>query len=461
VPLWLTQRRLNSGKATTRRKALERLCQRPRPKALGALKLALQDQDAEVRRLAATALGKLEIEERIDPLLHALGDSDSEVQKAAILSLKRSSSEHTAEALVPLLRNEDAAVRGHALQVLTLLGWRPANREDEMWYWAAKGQFSRVAAFGAVAIPVLEAVVRSGPYSLAVAAAQGLGEIGTAAVVRPLLAALKSNEAAVCAAAIEALGNVGGAEVGRAIIGMLRHQNGQVRMTAADALGRLRPEGTVEAVTPLLKDSVWEVRKVAAEALGRLKDARAVEPLAQTLGDTDADVRETTAVSLGRIGDRRAIGPLVMSLKDCASGVRRIAAAALSRIDEEWTNTSEARAAFEDLKSALEHEDSDVRHFVGSLLAGIGAAPPESALTQPGAESSTGAVESRRKLGISLLLALLCDVDRDLRQAAAEALGRLKDPRAESGLARAIGDADAGVRRAAEQSLKSITQLRA
>ena len=31
----------------------------------------------------------------------------------------------------------------------------------------------------------------------------------------------------------------------------------------------------------------------------------------------------------------------------------------------------------------------------------------------------------RRKLAVSLFVSLLCDVDRDLRQAAAEALGRL------------------------------------
>ena len=49
-------------------------------------------------------------------------------------------------------------------------------------------------------------------------------------------------------------------------------------------------------------------------------------------------------------------------------------AAALSRIDEDWSSTTEARAAFENLKSALEDEDADVRHFVGSLLSGIDAA---------------------------------------------------------------------------------------
>src|SRR5207302_523459 len=102
-----------------------------------------------------------------------------------------------------------------------------------------------------------------------------------------------------------------------------------------------------------------------------------------------------------------------MSLKDSSSGVRRIAAASLSRIDEDWPSTPEARGAFEELKAALEHEDSDVRHFVGSLLAGLDAAPPASTSAQPeaGAEAeSCGHAESRRKLANSVLLALLCDL---------------------------------------------------
>ena len=63
--LWLTQRQLKSKNVASRRKAVERLCDAPNPHALGALCGALGDEDAEVCRLAATALGKLEDEDRI------------------------------------------------------------------------------------------------------------------------------------------------------------------------------------------------------------------------------------------------------------------------------------------------------------------------------------------------------------------------------------------------------------
>jgi HEAT repeat protein len=70
-------------------------------------------------------------------------------------------------------------------------------------------------------------------------------------------------------------------------------------------------------------------------------------------------------------------------------------------------------------------------------------------------------MEKRRKLAVSLFLAILCDPDRDLRQAAAEALGRLGERRAEPALARTLRDPDAVVRSAAEQALQALAEARA
>ena len=83
---------------------------------------------------------------------------------------------------------------------------------------------------------------------------------------------------------------------------------------------------------------------------------------------------------------------------------------------------------------------------------------PETEIEEPLSVSSP---EKRRKLAVSLFNAALCDVDRDVRQAAAEALGRLGDARAQSALTRTLADADAGVRLAAEAALKSLSAVRA
>ena len=454
--LWLTQRRLKSKNTATRRKAAEVLCNAPSPAPAGILREALEDEDAEVRRLAATALGKIEDNSRIEPLLFALHDRDADVQKTAIAGLRKATDERMAPALVPLLRNANAGVRASAAHVLESVGWRPASREDEIWLSVAKGQCSRAASFGMAALVPLETVIHSGPYSLCVSAVRALGEIEDQRVLRPLLKALQSNDASVCVAAINAMAQVGGPEVTEPIIGMLHHKHGQVRLAAVEALGSLGVAKAVESLRELLSDSLWDVRRAAVETLGRLRDARGVEALKRTLADGDADVREAAAMALGHIGERSAIGPLVVALKDGTSGVRRIAAGALSRIDQNWSSSSEAKSAVEELRPALYDHDPEVRHLVNQLLVALGAMEPELTNAAAPADVSVASSEKRRKLAVSLFLAILCDADRDLRQAAAEALGRLGTRRAEPALLRALQDPDADVRAAAERALQAI-----
>ncbi|HVV72884.1 MAG TPA: HEAT repeat domain-containing protein, partial [Verrucomicrobiae bacterium] len=222
------------------------------------------------------------------------------------------------------------------------------------------------------------------------------------------------------------------------------------------ALGRLRAVAAMEPIREMLKDPIWEVRKEAAESLARLNDRQAVPALGEALADSDADVREAAAIALGSLGDRRAIGPLVLALRDPTSGVRRITAAALSRIDTNWSSSPEARAAIEQLRAALQDNDPGVRHFVGQLLVNLGALDPEAAPGGTAEDFLASSPAKRRKLAVSLLVTVLCDSDRDLRQAAAEALGRLGDPRAESALRRLQGDPDAGVRTSAEIAILAL-----
>ena len=454
--LWLTLLQLKSNNAATRRKAAELLATTPSPRALSALRNALSDPDKEVRQLAAAALGKFEDEGRIGPLLQALGDRNPGVVKTAILALKRVNDEKVMLALIPLLRHTDAGVRGSAAQVLESMRWQPDNRDDEIWFLVARGYFSRVVTYGPAAFPALEAAAVSNASSLAIKAVEALGHINDPRVQRLLADTLKSQDPNVVVTTLNVIRRLAEPKLANAVVGVLRHGNAQVRSAAAEALGQLRPTSVTERLTPLLADSVWEVRREAADALGRIRDPNAVDGLIRTLKDADVDVREAAALALGNIVDQRAIGPLVLALKDTTSSMRRMAAAALARINPRWNTTPEARSAVEELKEALQHEDSNVRHFVSQLLPSLGETGPESA---PGPESwsTTASSETnRRKLAIDLFETLLGDSDFDLRRAAAEALGQLGDAHSRSALQRVQSDADPGVRGAAERALEML-----
>ena len=456
--LWLTLRQLKSKQAPARRRAAEALCQSPDPKALPALTGALADPDAGVRAHVVTALGKLENEERLEPLLQALRDREPEVLKAALRALKNVVDDRVRDALIPLLKHNDPAIRGRAATMLDQFGWKPQRRDEEISFWVARGQMAKAATHGAVALPALESVLRTGAYNQRVAAVEAIGHIEDQRAVRPLLDALNTEEPAVTIAAINALGEIGGEPVYQAILKTLRHNDGHVRTAAVEALTRLGAACAVEALKPMLQDPVWDVRRAVAAALGKLKDPHAVEALTQTLNDSDSDVREAGAIALGCLSDRRAIGPLVKALKDSTSGVRRIAAAALSRIDEDWSSSNEAQSAVEELKGALQDKDPNVRYAVSGLLNSLGVHTPAVEALSPSHEPSSSP-EKRRKLAVSLLLASLCDTDRILRQAAAESLGRLGDRRAEPALQRSMRDTDLNVRLASEQALLALQQV--
>jgi len=454
--LLLAYLQYQSKRAAIRRGVIERLGRDPQPRAIRLLRLALQDEDSEVRRLTMIALQVVEEAGRVDLLLAGVGDPEPEVQKAAILGLKHVKEPRVFEALAPLLRHGDAGVRGCAGQVLGGQDWRPANREEEAWFLVARNQFSRAAELGVAALAPLETVLNADLSSLSIRAAQALGNIPDPRVVPMLTRALKSPEPAVCVAAVDALSKAGGTKIVEPITAMLRHDNGHVRSAAIEALGALRLPESVDAIAQLLDDPLWDVRRTAADVLGRCGEQRVFDPLAGKLSDEDIDVREAVVMALGSLGDRRAIGSLVLALADPTSGVRRLAAAALSRIDNLWMLTPEAKTAASQLAAVWSDMDGDVRFFVdrmlGNLLSAKAAPVPEAT----SGEQEPPTPDRRRKLATTIFLSILSDADRDLRQAAAEALGQIGGSRAVTGLIRALADSDPSVRSAVEQALRSL-----
>jgi HEAT repeat protein len=209
-------------------------------------------------------------------------------------------------------------------------------------------------------------------------------------------------------------------------------------------------------IAKLLGDKEWEVRREAASALGKLNNPETLEPLAKVLDDIDADVREAAALALSKTRNRRAVPPLVLALKDEVAGVRRIAAAGLSRIDPDWISLPETRAAAEKLKIAIQDAEPAIRFFVAQLLVNLGEMSPEALLGFTPEDQLASPAIKRKRMGINLFIALLEDRDRDIRQAAAEALGHLGGERARQALLRAAGDPDGDVAAATQMALQAI-----
>jgi HEAT repeat protein len=455
--LWLTIRQLRNGTAGTRKKAAQDLDRDPSPRALSALAAAtLTDPDAEVRRLAAVALGRLGHPGRYEPLLKALRDKEPEVIKAAMSGLRRATDERVTRELVPLLHHQNFGVRTSAAQTIDTIRWVPRDGEERLWFQIAKGWYERAAASGAEALPALQLTIQTGPGSAAVRAVEALGKISDPRVVKLLRTCLQSDEVAVRITAADSLGKVGGAEAVETLTACLRSTQVQVRVASVQALGKLQVAEATGVICKLLRDKEWEVRQEAAVALGRLKSSEACQPLAAALDDSDADVREVAAMALGKIGDRRSVGSLVLALKDEVASVRRMVAASLARIDPDWVTLPETRTAAEQLKVAIQNAEPAIRFFVAQLLINLGDLAPDALFGLTSEDHLASPAIKRKRMATNLFIGLLEDPNRDVRQAAAESLGYLGGERARQALTRTAGDADGDVAAAINVALQAL-----
>ncbi len=155
------------------------------------------------------------------------------------------------------------------------------------------------------------------------------------------------------------------------------------------------------------------------------------------------------------MGDRRAIVPLVAALLDVESTVRNAATATLQKLDRHWEQTEAIRQVVPKIISALKHPDYWVRYSAGQLLALL-KIDPNHLPDPPAAAPEKMAEEALPHPATSVLADLLFDRDRDLRLAAADALGRLREKSAGAVLSAALRDSDFSVRQAAQAALAAL-----
>jgi len=452
--LWWKLQRLKSKDVTTRVRMVEAMAASGNGSVVGHVTEALQeDDDSDVRIAAAKGLGLLRDERGIAPLVHALNDQVMEVRVAAAQSLRQIGNTLAIPPLVVALRDPSHHVRWTAATALAALGWRPTSNTESVLRAVALGQHEDAAAFGKEAVEFLVKSLQDPTSPKRRAAVIALGKIGEECTRKPLEMATEDDDSHVRVAAVEAISQLGVAGSGSFLHRRLRDKDHHVRAAAVEALGR---NGDVQIIEPiadsLLADGSWEVRKFSVEALGRIRHDRTTELLCRALKDADHDVRQTAANALGQLPDPRSITPLVLSLKDENSSVRQAAKAALRQIDRQWELTPGAQNAIPELEAAINDREYWVAQSAADTLAKI------NDMRQRHAEPThdVDPAKIRETLAISLLIETLSDADRDLRQAAAEALGRFVDNRVVSPLVTALDDQDEWVGRAAALALNHL-----
>ena len=281
--------------------------------ALPGLIEAMTDPSADVRGVAAEALGKIGDEVAIPYLVDALTDAgelrleNSRVNDIAAKALERIGSEKALFALsqwrkergidygVPVVEEPDntplllldAMSRTDEREVLLEFLDTVHNQE-----WHDKQQ----------AVQELRAYVH--------------GIQGSNEAVSELSNALGSEEPIVRWTAADALGQIGDTSAGQALINALNDPSWTVRVEAVRSLSETEEAIAVPGLIQALEDANAVVRETAAATLGHFEDARAVPHLVALLHDHDNFVRQAAVSALGEIGDPSASTEVIAMLKD-------------------------------------------------------------------------------------------------------------------------------------------------
>ena len=453
--LWWTYQQLRMGSAKSRLAVVEKLATSHDEETVGPLIFALKDKVASVRCLAAKALMRFCDRRAVEPLIVMLRDPDSLARAAAAESLGRLDDPVAVNQLVGLLRDPEPIVRTFAARSLKRLGWRPGTDSQRMMQILAMGDLQQLAAFGPEGVAPLLELMRNGPPNKQFSAVKTLGRMNDPRIGPAMIEALHNRVAAVRIAALGALERLADPTAFNEVEKLLRDPDANVRGAAVEAAFRCGGSRAGAALVNCLNDTSWEVRQASASALGLLGEPSSVEGLCGLVNDPDRDVRETAIIALGQIGDRRAITPLVPALLSEDSSVRNAATVALQKLDRHWAQQDDIHQVVPKITKALKHPDYWVRYSAGKLLELL-KIDPDSLSQAPVAVPEKMAMKPPPHPAAGILADLMFDRDRDLRLAAAAAMGRLRDKNTGSVLTAALRDTDAAVRQAVQEALAAL-----
>lgn len=237
---------------------------------------ALKDEDKLVRKETAKALQSLSesrSERAFESLISALDNEDDEVRRLAAGSLNLFDCEKAIPPLVSALKSRDATVRRFAADTL--------------------GQIKSKKALQ----PLIDVLVFDNDGFVKEEAAKALGKIKSSQAIEPLIDALMDQNNKGRSGAAEALGQIKAENAVDHLIAALMDKDDFTRLAAAKALGRIKQK---KAIEPLINSLYDCNRFVKAEVAGTLKKICTEEdrPRLQALLDSEDDFTANLAFEI-------------------------------------------------------------------------------------------------------------------------------------------------------------------
>ncbi len=296
--------------------------------AVEALKIAVDDEDSNIRFWAITCLGHLRDRNNTNILLSRLQDSDTGVRVAALRALREIGDPNIASKLFEALSQPSEQVRDLVYEIL----------KD----------------FGTHSIPYLMDSLSNEFWMGRNLAAQALTDMGTEAV-SPLVSALQSDDKERRFWSIKILGKMHEKSAFNAILKFLDDPDSEIRMAALGALSDFGDPVAIPNIIAKFIDSAWVVRKSASKAIV-VFDNLAVQPLLKVLTSENEDMKYWALRALGEIKPKGITPVLIQRFKDISWTIRNTTADVLSLYGED--------VLFDLTNLVKESDDLEIRYWI-------------------------------------------------------------------------------------------------
>jgi HEAT repeat protein len=416
--------------------------------------------DRTRRRAAAALLGRLADRRAVPALTDLLSTADADLVATATAALASIGDPRVIDDLLPLFGHEHPAVRQAAIAAVNTIGAtaesrmreRLADRDARVRECAVRvaGYFGFDAC-----VPGILAALDDRDEDVRRAAIEQLPVIDDPDAASRLATAMRDETPRNRAAAAHAARGLDHPALDAALTAALADPDPWVRYFAAGSVGQRRHTGSLPALMGIAADDPAPQARIAAlQAIGAL-DADAALPLAVRYlreGDEDLAGAALRALATGRSSDTDDL--LERAIQSASASMQRYAIdALLSRGTSRAVDTlalacrmtepaSVAAAAVEALATIAGAARDTVSAAAMAALLDVAAEPGR----RPEVVDAVARLDAR---ALDLVAGALADPRPAARRTAAEALARMRHPRASAALTIALRDEDAAVRAAA------------
>nr|WP_321349881.1 HEAT repeat domain-containing protein [uncultured Methanoregula sp.] len=415
----------------------------------------LPDRYYRIRMDAATALGAIGDPRAVRPLGELLADPENEVCISAIEALGKIHNETAIPHLVRGLSHDSYNVRHMAATTLSACGWLPDTTEERARFYLASEQWHELSRMGRPAIPFLIQVLENPRYGLqagVAAALKGMGKPGRDALV----AAASHKNPVIRKAAEDILNESHSPAPGSA---GPAHQDPVKAVVLPQ--GNKGPANTIAThPDPHLKSSEQPAScQAAPEQQGRDRQPHRSEPAGQDTSPAPVPVAQRVLSEIPKTRKPELPAPSTASVPEPHEREPDFSGCLQEGIQGTDTTEEEIRS----LVAALKNKDGNIRAITVEALGRIGVRAIqalEGALTDPSWEVRLAAAEVlgqiKNERAVQPLITALHDTDGEVRAASACSLGKIGDFSAFVPLVQALEDPDFGARRNAESALAAF-----